>query len=821
LLTLRIDRLHTLTDCDIYDGVRFREVMGENGIEYTVPSQWEQAAVDVLLENIFCKSKLPARRPSLLEEGVPAWLRRQDADGDSEGPPETDIRAVLHRVAGGWTYQAWRADLFDSAADAKSFYDETRYLLLHQIASPEIALWAAGGLDWAYGIESVFTPEQRVSSSFTSGAGVAAGATGNVLKHIQVFSQHLSIDGSKAAVLLSVADTDSLGFIHWKRTAEIDAVARDIGRKMLKTALHHVIDTCDRDTLEGFDPAYNLTLARAVEDARRAGVNDTAIAAAIGYARQGYEDIPLPAPSGEEAQEGVTAVLSLSDTFIESALTGHGFMLRERGADKGRVSAEKIWDSLAESVWAAGEPGIFFHDSAQAASPLSSLGSAIPSRTGGFIFPPDAAAPSATLDLLKLDAQTIPHAARLMTLALEPQTTGSYRPIMLGVTNIAAFLMKHGLAYDSTAGRATAALAVALVSGSAHDASGELAKKAGAFSGYAAAEKEILQTLRDRINVFSSGGWTQKGLMRRPAQVQTAQCPERLLATTAQDSFARAYTEGKEKGFRHAHLTGIDTAPQVQALLGGQTKDIAPETRLVRFENRFGVYGRTLNPLALQALHKLGYSARAVDDISFYVLGHGTLFDAPFINHQTLEEKSFSPDMLAAVEAALKSARHIRQAFNPWTLGADIYTESEDLTEEDIDAPEFDMLTALGFSQDEIEAANLYCCGTGTLAGAPHLKPAHLPVFDIRVSADAQILMQAAVEPFLSGGVAHTIELDQDISIDAVQKLILRGWELGVKTLRLYRNTSSLTQPLLPALTEQTAADEGEAGISGLRKTAR
>ena len=34
----------------------------------------------------------------------------------------------------------------------------------------------------------------------------------------------------------------------------------------------------------------------------------------------------------------------------------------------------------------------------------------------------------------------------------------------------------------------------------------------------------------------------------------------------------------------------------------------------------------------------------------------------------------------------------------------------------------FNMLEALGFSKEEIEAANIHVCGAMTLEGAPHLK---------------------------------------------------------------------------------------------------
>ena len=68
--------------------------------------------------------------------------------------------------------------------------------------------------------------------------------------------------------------------------------------------------------------------------------------------------------------------------------------------------------------------------------------------------------------------------------------------------------------------------------------------------------------------------------------------------------------------------------------------------------------------------------------------------------------------------------------------------------------------------------------------------------------AEAQIKMQAAVEPFLSGMVAHTVTLDYAVTIEEVQKLILSAWESGVKRLRLYRDNCSLLHPLVVPLSQ-------------------
>jgi ribonucleoside-diphosphate reductase alpha chain len=44
-----------------------------------------------------------------------------------------------------------------------------------------------------------------------------------------------------------------------------------------------------------------------------------------------------------------------------------------------------------------------------------------------------------------------------------------------------------------------------------------------------------------------------------------------------------------------------------------------------------------------------------------------------------------------------------------------------------------------------------------------------------RVSATAQLRMMAAIQPFLSGGIAHTVTLDHNASLEVVHELIFEA----------------------------------------------
>ena len=70
----------------------------------------------------------------------------------------------------------------------------------------------------------------------------------------------------------------------------------------------------------------------------------------------------------------------------------------------------------------------------------------------------------------------------------------------------------------------------------------------------------------------------------------------------------------------------------------------------------------------------------------------------------------------------MESAFDVKFAFNRFTLGDDFCKDRLGFTDAQLNDYSFNMLEALGFEKDAIEAANTHVCGSMTLEGAPHLK---------------------------------------------------------------------------------------------------
>jgi len=158
-----ISRRFTREGQDPFSGLNFiprgSSIRNPNGSvvfemnDIMVPEKWSQVAVDILAQKYFRRAGVPQRLNRVHEEGVPAWLQRSEPESpDTPLGGETDSRQVFHRLAGCWAYWGWKGGYFSSEQDARTFYDETCYMLAAQMAAPNSPQWFNTGLHWSYGI---------------------------------------------------------------------------------------------------------------------------------------------------------------------------------------------------------------------------------------------------------------------------------------------------------------------------------------------------------------------------------------------------------------------------------------------------------------------------------------------------------------------------------------------------------------------------------------------------------------------------------------------------------------------------------------------
>ena len=114
-------------------------------------------------------------------------------------------------------------------------------------------------------------------------------------------------------------------------------------------------------------------------------------------------------------------------------------------------------------------------------------------------------------------------------------------------------------------------------------------------------------------------------------------------------------------------------------------------------------------------------------------------------------------------------------------------------------------LIKLGYSPAQVEKIASHIDSTGTIEGAPDLKPEHLAVFDCSFRPQngtraihymGHVRMMAAVQPFISGAISKTINMPEESTAEEIMSAYTEAWKLGLKAVAIYRDNSKKAQPL-------------------------
>ncbi len=110
-------------------------------------------------------------------------------------------------------------------------------------------------------------------------------------------------------------------------------------------------------------------------------------------------------------------------------------------------------------------------------------------------------------------------------------------------------------------------------------------------------------------------------------------------------------------------------------------------------------------------------------------------------------------------------------------------------------------LARLGYRPAEIDEIVAHIDENHSALGAPHLLPEHLAVFacsmgDNTIDYRGHLKMMAAAQPWLSGGISKTVNVPEDVTVDDIDALYREAWQLGIKSVAVYRDNCKVGQPL-------------------------
>jgi ribonucleoside-diphosphate reductase alpha chain len=811
--------------------------------DFRTPKSWSQNASDIIASKYARKA------------GVPQYDEQGKVMKDEKGNvitgPEKGADQVIGRMTRCWRKWGEEHGYFDSKESADAYEAEMNHMLINQMAAPNSPQWFNTGLHSSYGIngpaqghyyvdpqsgevkksEDAYThPQphacfiQSIKDDLVNEGGIMdlwtrearlfkyGSGTGTNFSSIRGEGEPLSGGGV------------SSGLMSFLKIGDRAAGAIKSGGTTRRAAKMVCLDI-DHPEIESF-------INWKVEEEKK-----VAALIAAGYSSD-FNGEAYATVSGQNSNNSIR----LSNKFMKAVEDDAEFDLLARSTKKPfrTVKARKIWDQIGYAAWACADPGVQFDTTINEWHTCPKDGRINASNPcSEYMFLDDTACNLASLNLLKFfnteestfDVKAMLHALRLWTITLEisvlmaqfpskeiAQRSYDYRTLGLGYANLGTVLMLMGIPYDSEAGRAVAGALTAILTGQSYETSAEMAGAFGPFPKYEHNKKDMLRVIRNhRRAAYNAPDQDYEALEIKPVGLNQKNAPG-YLHKTALKVWDNALELGEKHGYRNAQVTVIAPTGTIGLVMDCDTTGVEPDFALVKFKKLAGGgYMKIINQSVPVALKKLGYKENEIQEIQDYIIGKKSLVDAPFINWKSLKEKGLTEEKLIEIEKSLPNLFTINMAFNKYSLGEELL-ESMGISKETYDTPDFDFLKAIGFSDEEIEAANEYVCGTMTIEGAPYIQEEHLPVFDCANKCGSKgkrfihhmghIKMLGAVQPFISGSISKTINMTNDVTVDEVKDAYRTSWKLGLKANAIYRDGSKLSQPLNTSSKEKKQKEE-------------
>jgi len=838
---LQFPRRFTKDDVNVFDQFTYdyrssviRNPSGEvvfemNNVE--VPKQWSQIATDILAQKYFRKAGVPQPDGSLGRE--------------------TSVKQVAHRMANCWRVWGERYSYFASAKDAQVFYEELVYSILDQACVPNSPQWFNTGLHESYGItgkpqghyyvDQIDGELKRSTSAYERPQPHACfilsvnddlvndgGIMDLWVREARIFKygsgvgtnfSYIRGEGEK----LSGGGTSS-GLMSFLKIGDRAAGAIKSGGTTRRAAKMVCLDLDHPEIMEFINWK--------VEEEKKVGA-----LIAAGYPSD-YEGEAYRTVSGQNSNNSIR----VTNDFFDKLARDEDWELTAR-SDKRvmkRIPAKEVWNQIAYAAWRCADPGTQYDTTINEWHTCPEGGRIRASNPcSEYMFLDNTACNLASANLRRFydedtntfDVEGFEYCCRLWTTVLEvsvlmaqfpsrevAQLSYDYRTLGLGYANLGSMLMIMGIPYDSEEARGIAGAITAIMTGVANKTSAELAAVMGPFPRYEENKEHMLRVMRNhRLAAYDADEY--EGLGIKPQGIKARYCPDYLLkaATKAWDE---AVQLGEKYGYRNAQATVIAPTGTIGLVMDCDTTGVEPDFALVKFKKLSGGgYFKIINQSVPTALKNLHYTDKQIDTIIKYAVGAASFAGAPAINHQSLSEKGFIAEEIKKLDAAVGSAFEIGFVFNVYTLGEECLQRLGFKPEQYFNL-EWSLLEALGFTGNEIEAANNYVCGTMTVEGAPFLKEEHLAVFDCAnkcgkigqryIHAHGHIRMMGAAQPFISGAISKTINLPNEAVVEDIADAYMLSWQLGLKACALYRDGSKLSQPLSTRSDKKKKETEGE-----------
>ncbi|HLM29738.1 MAG TPA: vitamin B12-dependent ribonucleotide reductase [Acidimicrobiales bacterium] len=531
---------------------------------------------------------------------------------------ERSLKQVIDRVADTITRWGVEGGYFVDDAEADTFNDELKHLLVTQKAAFNSPVW------FNIGVKGV---PQQASACFILSVDDSMDSILNWYREEGVIFKGgsgagVNLSRIRSSVELLKGGGTASGPVSFMRGADSSAGTIKSGGKTRRAAKMVILDVSHPDIEE-------FIWCKALEE-RKARVLKEA----------GF-DMDLDGRDSHSMQyQNANNSVRVTDEFMQAVLDDGDWSLREvtSGNVVRTVRARELFRQLCAASWECADPGMQFDTTINHWHTAANTGRINGSNPcSEYMHLDDSACNLASLNLLQFlgedqvfDVEGFKHAVDVIFTAQEilvgradyptepiADTSRRFRQLGIGYANLGAMLMALGLPYDSDAGRAHAAAITSLMTGHAYEVSARTASRMGPFAGFAENREHMLRVL----------GQHQAAAAGIDEEVVA---PELLSA--AQQSWDRACELADRYGVRNSQASVLAPTGTIGLMMDCDTTGIEPDLSLVKHKKLVGGGNMAIvNQTVPRALGQLGYDAGQIAEIVAYIDEHKTIVGAPHL----------------------------------------------------------------------------------------------------------------------------------------------------------------------------------------------
>src|SRR5690349_7594938 len=535
------------------------------------------------------------------------------------GLPEREhsLRQVIDRVADTITEWGIKDGYFVDHAEAESFRDELKYLLVHQRAAFNSPVWFNIGVKGvpqqgsACFILSVDDTMDSILNWYREEGVIFKGGSGAGVNLSKIRSSKERLRGGGTAS----------GPVSFMRGADASAGTIKSGGKTRRAAKMVVLNA-DHPDVEDF------IWCKAIEERKARALRDAGF------------DMDLDGKDSHSIQyQNANNSVRVTDEFMQAVVDDRDWQLKAvtTGQPVKTLKARDLMRQIAQSAWECADPGMQYDTTINRWHTAKNTGRIHASNPcSEYMHLDNSACNLASINLLTFlddddhfDVDGYMHTVEVMFTAQEilvgnadyptepiAETSRAFRQLGLGYANLGALLMALGMPYDSDAGRAYTSALTAVMTGHAYAVSARTAARMGPFAGFAANEQPMLDVLRMHREAAAT-------------QIDETLVPADLVAA-ARHAWDEAVGLGEVYGVRNSQASVIAPTGTIALMMDCDTTGIEPDLALTKAKKLVG--GGTMfivNQTVPRALRNLGYSGDEIDVIVAYINEHKTIIGAP------------------------------------------------------------------------------------------------------------------------------------------------------------------------------------------------